>query len=152
MKLLFRDTMLAMLLVSAAGAAEPHDVVMDLGWLAGNWVTIEGHHYTAEIWSGPVGGILFGHGQVTDMGRTVSFEEMRIEATETAVFYVARPAGEGETRFRLVTVDGQRLVFEAPEHDYPQRIVYQRDGDRLTVRIETLDGRDGRTWTWPLLR
>ena len=152
MNLSMCNAMLAMVLASAAGATEPHDVVMDLGWLAGNWVRVEGHHYTAEIWSRPVGGMLFGHGQVTDMGRTVSFEEMRIEATETEVFYIVRSAGEGETRARLVTVDGQHLVFEAPEHDYPQRISYRRDGDQLTVHIEMLDGRDGRTRTWRLWR
>jgi len=40
--------------------------------------------------------------------------------------------------------DGQ-LVFENPEHDFPQRIGYERDGDGMRAWIEgTLDGRSRR--------
>jgi hypothetical protein len=31
---------------------------------------------------------------------------------------------------------GQRAVFENPTHDFPQRVIYERDGDALKARIE----------------
>ena len=30
----------------------------------------------------------------------------------------------------------RRVVFENPMHDFPQRILYWRDGDQLVARIE----------------
>ena len=33
-------------------------------------------------------------------------------------------------------------VFENPAHDFPQRVIYKRDGDKLNARIEgTKDGK-----------
>ena len=42
------------------------------------------------------------------------------------------------------------VVFENPEHDYPQRILYLRDGDELTARIEGTAGgvEKSSEWTW----
>jgi hypothetical protein len=49
---------------------------------------------------------------------------------------VAIPSGQRETAFRLVALEGQFAAFENLGHDFPQRIEYQRDGDRLTAAIE----------------
>jgi hypothetical protein len=48
-------------------------------------------------------------------------------------------------------LSGCRAVFANPEHDYPQRIIYWRDGDdSLCARIE--GQRDGQvrtsSWSW----
>jgi hypothetical protein len=39
-------------------------------------------------------------------------------------------------------------VFENPGHDFPQRLIYRRDGDRLTARIEGQAGGRTRTVEW----
>jgi hypothetical protein len=43
-------------------------------------------------------------------------------------------------------------VFENPEHDYPQRIIYQREGNLLIARIEgEVSGEaKGQQWQWQL--
>jgi hypothetical protein len=42
----------------------------------------------------------------------------------------------------LISNAEQRAVFENPTHDFPQRIIYARDGDLMTARIEgAVDGR-----------
>jgi hypothetical protein len=46
------------------------------------------------------------------------------------------------TPFAMTSHAEQRAVFENPEHDFPQRIVYERDGDMMAARIEgPIDGR-----------
>jgi hypothetical protein len=69
-------------------------------------------------------------------GRTAIAEDLRIEQRDDAVYYVARPRGQGETAFRRVESGAGRVVFENPDHDFPKRIMYWRDGDRLHARIE----------------
>lgn len=47
-----------------------------------------------------------------------------------------------------------KAVFENPEHDFPQRILYWRDGANLCARIEgTQKGKPaGQEWCWKPLR
>ena len=33
-------------------------------------------------------------------------------------------------------IDASSVVFENLQHDFPQRIIYRRDGDRLCARVE----------------
>ncbi len=41
----------------------------------------------------------------------------------------------------MTGLEGRRAVFENAENDFPQRVIYSRDGDVLTGRIEgTIDG------------
>ena len=40
------------------------------------------------------------------------------------------------------------MVFENPEHDFPQRIIYTRSEDRLQARIEGDVGGEIRAETW----
>jgi len=53
--------------------------------------------------------------------------------------YVSRTIRDGKTRkqaeFKLVEADPERLVFEAGD-EHVQRVVYQKEGERLLARIE----------------
>ncbi len=49
--------------------------------------------------------------------------------------YIAQPGGRPPTAFRR-TAGGERWVrFENPEHDFPRRIEYRREGDALHAEI-----------------
>lgn len=111
-----------------------------LAWLAGTWTRNEGDVFQEEAWSAPRGDAMFGIGRVVRGGRTVFFEYLRIESRTDGVFYVASPRGSGATDFRLVENTEARAVFENPRHDFPQRIIYWRDGDALRARTEGVRG------------
>ena len=53
---------------------------------------------------------------------------------------------EFETRATSDTL----VVFENPTHDFPQRIIYWKDGNDLRARIEgTMNGKTGsEEWRW----
>jgi hypothetical protein len=55
----------------------------------------------------------------------------------------AHPSGQPSAVFRARDIGDQRVVFENPEHDFPQRVGYERKGaDALAAWIEgTMNGR-----------
>lgn len=114
-----------------AGLGEAH-------FLAGHWSTAptrEGDR-TEEHWTPASAGTMLGVSRTIRGGRTVFHEFVRIERTPEGIFYVARPSGQSETRFRLVESGAGRLVFENPEHDFPTRITYLRTAGGITARIQ----------------
>lgn len=109
---------------------------LDLSWMAGHWFAEAGGTTMEEHWSRPDGGLLLGtHRDVRPDGGAF-FEFLRIELDGSRAVYHAAPTGRPAVPFALVESGRSRVVFENPAHDYPQRISYERDGERLTARIE----------------
>lgn len=130
---------LVMALVLAGCGATAQAPERDLDWMSGYWLACEGGE-TAETWVGAGRGVLMGT-SLSDGG----FEFLRIAPNETgAVTYYAMPGGRAPpTAFPLVSNAGRRAVFENPEHDFPQRVIYHRDGETMTARIEgAMNGQD----------
>ena len=138
--------------VSLAFAESPE--LGDLSWMAGHWEARTERAHQEEIWMEPSGGVMPGlHRDVFGPSRSF-FEFLRIERAEGGIVYFASPAGRPATPFPLVELEGQRAVFENPGHDFPQRIIYTRDGDRLCAAIEGEQGgeKKGSRWCWNLVR
>lgn len=128
----------------AAGVAAAADLSA-LGWLAGCWQSATGDRMIEEQWMAPRGGMLIGMGRTVAGDHAVEHEFLQIRWEDAGVFYVARPSGQAETSFRL-TSDAAALareaIFENPQHDFPQRIIYRLQADgSLVARVEgTRDG------------
>ena len=116
----------------------------DLDWMAGYWLSCEDGREVSETWSDRRGGIMLGSG-ITVGPQAFSWEQMRIEAgvpNPQGLSFMALPRGaDTVTAFPLVSAGEREAVFENPAHDFPRRVIYRRDGDRLTGRIEGADGR-----------
>jgi hypothetical protein len=125
--------------------------VEHLAWLAGHWRAEDEGVRHEEVWIPPAGGVMLGlHREVGKEGG-VFFEFLRIAETESGVFYFAQPLGHPAVGFRLVRSSTQRVVFENPEHDYPQRILYWLDEEGfLRARVEGRVGGEERSseWRW----
>lgn len=121
----------------------------DLGWLAGYWLSCEGGRDVAETWSEQRATVMLGYAMTTGR-QAFSWEQMRIETgypNNGDISFFAQPrSAEAATPFRLVRSGPREAVFENPQNDFPQRVIYRRDGDRLTGRIEAADGRQGIEW------
>lgn len=119
----------------------------DFSWLAGHWRAEDGGRISEEVWMAPQGGLMAGMARTIHDGRAVSFEFAYITTGEDAAYF-AQPGGRPPVRFDLVTQEGESAVFENPEHDFPQRIAYARDGDTLTATISTMDRTREFSWSW----
>ena len=80
--------------------------------------------------------MMLGTGQTIRNGRTTGFEFLRIEKRGEKIFYVARPAkAKSETSFELTSYKENNAVFENPTHDFPKKISYSREGEKMTAIV-----------------
>lgn len=133
---------------AAAGGVEA------LGWLAGCWASEGGEAGSGEQWTTPAGGTMLGVSRTVRAGRTVATEFVEIRETDGGeLLYIATPSGQQRAVFKAIRSTASEVVFENPEHDFPQRILYRLGtDDRLLGRIEgELDGR-ARAVDFPMIR
>jgi hypothetical protein len=119
-------------------------------WMVGSWQLDGGGMHVEEHWTADDGGIMLGMSKtVPEKGKT-TFEFLRITEVDGRLAYLAMPQGRPATVFPLKTAEATRLVFENPEHDFPQRILYWRSGEQLCARIEgMLEGKPaGEEWCY----
>jgi hypothetical protein len=136
--------LVALLAVAAEAPAPAKPTVESLSWLAGTWVLERNGRVVTEHWMPPAGGMMLGTSQTVANGRTVEYEFVVLRADAAGdVFYVAKPSGQAETAFKLVTANGRELVFENPAHDFPQRVLYtlKDDGTLLAAIDGTRNGK-----------
>jgi hypothetical protein len=128
--------------LAAQGAAPK---LSDLAWLAGCWEMNNASRglTITEMWMKPGGDAMIGIGRTVRSGKVVDFEFLRIVQDANGLAYISRPSGNtGDTTFRLLRGSANEIVFENPTHDFPQRIIYKLNGDKLHARIEgTKDGK-----------
>ncbi len=120
-------------------AAGARGEIARLAWLAGCWHGEAGE----ECWLAPRGGMMLGVNRGPDrQDRSPFFELLRVVEEAGGLILLAQPAGRSPaTPFRAVEIGDSRVVFANPEHDFPQRITYWREGAALKVRVEAQ--RDG---------
>ena len=117
---------------------QPDGTLSEVMWLSGTWVTTDG--LTEEHWSVPRGGTMMGYSRSAGGGRRVHYEHLRIDSNDGVLTYFADPVGQAPTAFTLRESNDQGLVFENPQHDYPQRIVYRWvSAGQLTVHLSGVE-------------
>ena len=132
---------LAALNAVSAAAAEPN--IAKLAWLAGCWKNESAEPGSAEHWTQLAGGTMLGMSRTVRRGETVEFEFMQLRhQSDGTLAFIAFPSGQAPTVFPLLRISDAEATFENAEHDFPQRVVYARDGEsKLRARIEgTVNG------------
>jgi len=134
---------LSMGLCAGAGAGELPD------WLSGEWLQKRDDRWTEEVWTLPRGGTMIGVGR-TGRGETLrSWEVMRIiRAADGSLTLHAAPEGGAATIFPVVEQGVRDIIFANPNHDYPQRIRYWREGRLLMAETALMDGSQAQNWTY----
>jgi hypothetical protein len=122
--------------------AEAAGSLPDLGWLEGHWCSDEAGRRVDEVWLAPVAGSIHGLSRTSQDTTLESFEFMRIESTGDTMTFLAQPNGAAATAFALVEHGPQKVGFANAAHDFPNRIEYHREGDRLHAQISG-PGEDG---------
>jgi hypothetical protein len=137
-------TLFLALTTVATPPSEP-PAISQLQWLTGCWASEGRDAGSGECWLAPAGGTMFGASRTVRGDRTVAFEHLSIREVAPGVLaYVAVPSGQAETHFPVVEISADHVVFENPEHDFPQRVIYRKIGeDRIQARIEgSIEGRE----------
>jgi hypothetical protein len=129
-------------------ASSPDATLTALSWMSGSWGG-GGERFSEEHWSDPRGGLMIGMHRDLRGEKAVFFEFLRIEQRGRSLAYVANPRSRcPATVFWLAEISPERVVFANPLHDYPQRIVYWKDGGSLKARTEDMKGGKPQEWSW----
>jgi hypothetical protein len=108
-----------------------------VAWLQGCWRSIRGETTIEEQWMAPRGGTMLGMGRTVRGSTLVEYELVLIKEQEGRLAYEAHPSGQPSATFTATTASDGSVVFENPQHDFPQRVGYRRDGaDSLQAWIE----------------
>jgi hypothetical protein len=130
-------------LLSACSTTEETEV-NSLKWMLGKWQSSTEEGILYEEWEKVNDSTYSGHAYaITPEGDTTFSETAEITKINGAITYSVTVNEESTTDFALV--DNQDIaVFENVDHDFPQRIIYQKLAkDSLFARIEgTVDGED----------
>jgi len=128
----------ASVLTASSIAHAQDDPLVAVAWLAGCWAAEGREPGSVEHWLTPAGGTMLGMSRTVRSGRTVQFEFMQFRIGGSGKLeFVALPSGQKETSFALVSSSDGLASFEAPTHDFPQKVTYQAlPGGRMVGRVE----------------
>jgi hypothetical protein len=135
-------------------AQEKTFTINDLAWLKGCWSLSRNGRETTEHWMKPAGGTMLGLSRTVADGKTVEFEFTRIRQEPSSdIFFIAKPSGQPEVTFKMIKGSANEVVFENPQHDFPQRVIYRRQGDNtLLGRIEGVSKGKEKSVDFPMTR
>jgi hypothetical protein len=139
MRPLIATCLIAALASTAISQQAASAKITDLGWLAGCWEMNNEKRgiLITEMWMKPGGDVMMGIGRTAKAGKAIDFEFLRIVEDANGLSYVSRPSGNKEdTAFKMIRIAADEVVFENAAHDFPQRVMYMRDGEKMTARIE----------------
>lgn len=122
--------------LTAPISGQPVASTVDVAFLAGCWKLEAKGRVVEEQWMAPGGGSLLGMSRTVVNGKTTEYEFIQIRDLPEGLTYIAKPSNQPEARFVAISRTGDEVVFENPEHDFPQRIRYRLSGNTLHARIE----------------
>ena len=119
-------------------------------FMTGSWALSYDGTVVEEHWTDAKGNLMVGMNRTAKAAGKPSFEFLRIEKRDGKLAYVAMPGGGAPTAFPLKSLTASKVVFENLGHDFPQRIIYWRDKNKLCARVEgNMGGKDGGgEWCW----
>jgi len=109
-----------------------------LQWLEGNWTRTNakpgrsGH----ERWVKTSESEWRGWGVSMSGNDTTFVEKLKLVIRDNTINYVADvPENKGVVYFKFTELTGDRFTCENPEHDFPKKIFYERNGNKLKAVV-----------------
>lgn len=128
----------ATLLLCTPGGFAQEAGMREFDWLIGTWKRETRSGIAYERWIKVSRRTFEGDSYRIAHGDTTFLEFLRLEQFGQKIFYVPKIShNKYPVPFKLIDAGENGFVFEHPEHDFPQRIIYQPQGDgKLHVRVE----------------
>ena len=145
MRTLLRATLPVLLTCGLASRAGAQSVqrIGDIGWLAGCLEMKSANRVVEEHRMAERGGTMLGMGRTVGARGLADYELTLIKQDGSRLLFEAHPKGQSSATFAARTATADSVVFELPEHDFPQRVGYRRVGaDSVLAWVEgTMNGK-----------
>ena len=128
---------LAVPLVASDARAQRADSIASLQWLTGCFEARSATRVVEEQRMPLGAGTMLGMGRTTNAHGLADYELTLIRQDGARLLYEAHPKGQPSATFVAHLASGDSVVFELPEHDFPQRVGYRRVGrDSVLAWVE----------------
>ena len=111
--------------------------------IRGTWSMETKRGILYEHWYDKDDSTLLGKSYKLNGSDTILLEEVQLIRKGVSIFYipiVRSPNNEQPVVFTLVKTDNETYIFDNPEHDFPQRVIYQLPkNEQLHAWIEGMD-------------
>lgn len=151
----FFITIVGLIILCALTRKQTYDI-KKAEWLIGTWEnkSLKGSIY--ETWSKTNDIELSGKSYILKEKDTIVFENIRLVQETDSLFYIPIVKNQNEglpVRFSAKTISETQLIFENPQHDFPQIISYTKiNTDSLTAEISGTKNDQNRKQTFPMKR
>lgn len=116
--------------------------LQSLNWLIGQWKGKIGGADISETWTKLNDQTMQGLGITIVRGDTVVKENLQLHIMGNHLGYIASPNNAPPVFFTLIEMNPGKWVFENKEHDFPQRIIYERKGENeFQAKIEGVNSK-----------
>jgi hypothetical protein len=96
-------------------------------WLIGKWENQTSRGKMIEDWSFINDSTLGANSYMITATDSTSLESVRLVKEDQAIYYIPTVKGQNNdlpVKFKLTSVSASEMVFENPDHDFPQKITY----------------------------
>lgn len=126
--------------ITFAQESEDRDLIENLSWLQGRWANISPESQFYETWEAVSEKEYSAFSFLMINGDTAFSEKISLRIIDNDLFYIVNAGNQNDgeaVSFKLISDAGGEFIFENPEHDFPQRIIYRHaPPDSLYARIE----------------
>jgi uncharacterized protein DUF6265 len=138
-----------LLIVGAPWRAHAQSARLEsVSWLIGCWELLasDQNQLVQESWGAPLGGSMLGMSRTVRDGKLIQFESIILRVEKGKLAYEAHPSGQPTATFLSTKISDKSILFENPQHDFPQKIGYElKDSSSLLAWIEgPVDGKPRR--------
>lgn len=114
-----------------------HDL-SNFKWLIGQWEGIQGPGVYHEEWEKVNDNEFNGKAYLIKKGEISNPEKLKLHSDERGIYYTADVSHNPKpVSFELTSQNETTFVFENPQHDFPQKITYEKkENDLLLASIE----------------
>jgi hypothetical protein len=119
-------------------AQSPSNDLDKLSWLAGKWnrTNAKTGRSGYEVWKKISKTEWIGKGVTMKGTDTLFVEKLKLISREGNIYYVADvPQNKSEVLFKFAELSEHGFVCENPQHDFPKKMVYSLEGNKLKAII-----------------
>jgi len=125
-------------------------------WLIGTWENKTSRGSIYEAWNQINDKEFLGKSYALKERDTMTFESIRLVQEKGGLFYIPTVKNQNKglpVRFALTTISDTTLIFENPQHDFPQIISYTKvDNEHLIAKISGVKNGQTRKQVFPMQR
>lgn len=117
-------------------APRQRDSIERVRWLTGCWEATNTQRTVYEQWTPPQAHAMLGTGRTVRGDSLIEYELVVLREQGDRLAYQAHPSGQPGATFLSTSLSDSAVTFENLQHDFPQRIGYERHGaDSLVAWI-----------------